>query len=227
VLVYTANHEAKTVIWVAREITDEHRKTLDWLNDSTPPDFSFFGIEIELWRIGDSPPAPRFNVISEPNQLTKIEKSRNASNELTDLRIAQLEFWADLKRLGEEKGSTLRFRKPLPQQWQNMAIGRTGFALGMSVVARDEGEVRCGLLVDNFDGEHLAFDAFAEDKAEIEKEVGELEWRRLPGKYSEIRRSHPGSILNQSERPQLLSWLLESAEAFHACFADRVASLEV
>jgi hypothetical protein len=35
----------------------DHRAAMDWLNTNTAEEFSFFGVEIELWRIGDSPRA--------------------------------------------------------------------------------------------------------------------------------------------------------------------------
>jgi hypothetical protein len=59
--------EAVTIVWIAAEFTEEHRSTLDWLNKITDDSFRFFGLEVELWRIGSSPPAPKFNVISKPN----------------------------------------------------------------------------------------------------------------------------------------------------------------
>lgn len=51
-LTYAAGLNAKTVIWVVTQIRDEHRAALDWLNAITPDDYRFFGLEIELWRIG-------------------------------------------------------------------------------------------------------------------------------------------------------------------------------
>ena len=32
---------------------------------------SFFGLEIELWKVDDSLPAPKFNIISKPNDWSK------------------------------------------------------------------------------------------------------------------------------------------------------------
>ena len=55
--------------WVARQVTDEHRAVLDWLNEETR--VSFWALEFELWRIGESIPAPKLNVVCEPNVLSK------------------------------------------------------------------------------------------------------------------------------------------------------------
>ena len=52
--------------------TDEHRAALDWLNEITDTSIAFFGLEMELWRIGDSATAPKFNLISKPNMFSKL-----------------------------------------------------------------------------------------------------------------------------------------------------------
>jgi hypothetical protein len=58
-----AGLQAVTIVWIAASFTDEHRAALDWLNQVTDEDVWFFGLEIELWRIGASPAAPKFNVV--------------------------------------------------------------------------------------------------------------------------------------------------------------------
>ena len=68
-LTYASGLEAVTIVWIAARFTEEHRSTLDWLNKITDESFRFFGLEVELWRIGDSPAAPKFNVVSKPNDF--------------------------------------------------------------------------------------------------------------------------------------------------------------
>lgn len=67
ILTYAAGLEAVTIIWIAERFTEEHRAAIDWLNSITDKEFNFFGVEIELIKIGDSPAAPIFNVIAKPN----------------------------------------------------------------------------------------------------------------------------------------------------------------
>jgi hypothetical protein len=45
-LTYAAGLDAVTIVWLAKEFTDEHRATLDWLNQITDDKFEFFGLEI-------------------------------------------------------------------------------------------------------------------------------------------------------------------------------------
>src|SRR5437762_8950858 len=61
-LTYAAGLEAVTIVWVAERFTEEHRATLDWLNERTDEKINFFGLEVELWRIGDSAIPPKFNI---------------------------------------------------------------------------------------------------------------------------------------------------------------------
>src|ERR1700690_2094983 len=62
-LTYASGLQAVTIIWIAAAFTDEHRATLDWLNKITDESFRFFGLEVELWKIGESPVAPKFNIV--------------------------------------------------------------------------------------------------------------------------------------------------------------------
>ena len=73
-LTYAAGLKAVTIVWVAQEFTDEHRATLDWLNEITNDKFNFFGVEIELFQIGESFPAPHFKVVSKPNGWSKAKR---------------------------------------------------------------------------------------------------------------------------------------------------------
>ena len=67
-LIYAAGKDAKSVIWVASTIDDDHRYVLDWLNQRTDNKTLFYGVAVELWKIDDSRPAPHFNVIIAPNK---------------------------------------------------------------------------------------------------------------------------------------------------------------
>ncbi len=88
-LTYAAGLEAVTIVWIAARFTEEHRATLDWLNEITDERFQFFGLEVELWRIGNSPVAPKFNIVSKPNNWSQSVK-RGAQAIEDDI---QREYW--------------------------------------------------------------------------------------------------------------------------------------
>ena len=66
-LVYKVNLNSRTVIWIAEDFTNEHRRTLDWLNDCAGDDSQFFGIQLEVVQIDASRKAANFNLIVKPN----------------------------------------------------------------------------------------------------------------------------------------------------------------
>ena len=84
-LTYAAGLQTVTIIWVAATFTDEHRAALDWLNEITDERFRFFGLEVELWRIGNSPAAPKFNIVSKPNEWVRSASKATRRPRFTDL----------------------------------------------------------------------------------------------------------------------------------------------
>jgi hypothetical protein len=72
ILTYIAGQDGHaTVVWIAETIREEHRAAIDWLNGSTFEGFDFFAVKVEALRIGESPPAPWFNVVAKPNNWTR------------------------------------------------------------------------------------------------------------------------------------------------------------
>src|SRR3954452_24314048 len=74
-LVYASGLEAAAVVWVAPRFRDDHRRTIDWLNERTDTGVDFFGVEISVVQIGETGPrAPVLEVIARPNNWQKSLK---------------------------------------------------------------------------------------------------------------------------------------------------------
>lgn len=134
ILTYAAGLDAVTIVWIARNFTDEHRAALDWLNRVTEEGFNFFGLEVELWRIGDSPVAPKFNVVARPNEWTRTVR------ELGEKGAAQrnwVEYWTSFAEFVARKGGPIKPPRPSPSYWVGWGLGRTGFSLVALVAFRD------------------------------------------------------------------------------------------
>ena len=92
VMTYLSALEARKVIWIAKEIREEHRAVISWLNSHTPPEYAFFGVEVSTVRIADSPIAPVFTVVEKPNNWVRaIQQSSRSSREETGERNSA--FW--------------------------------------------------------------------------------------------------------------------------------------
>jgi hypothetical protein len=65
-IINASSLESAVVVWVSPRFPDEHRRTLEWLNDRTDDKVDFFAVEIGLVRIGRSLPAPVLDVVVQP-----------------------------------------------------------------------------------------------------------------------------------------------------------------
>jgi hypothetical protein len=92
---YAAGTDAGTIVWVARQVRDEHRQALDWLNQRTNEDIRFFGIAIRAVRIGNSPPAPFLEVIAKPNDWQKQVRAATAKQQGARAE-AYFAFWSSV-----------------------------------------------------------------------------------------------------------------------------------
>lgn len=227
IISYAAGLKAKTLVWVSESFTDEHRQALDWLNDHAGENLAFFGLQIELWKIGDSPLAPQFKVVSSPNEWTKAIRVEGLS-ELTDTKQDQMQFWGEVRQYGQEHTSPVQWRKPRPQHWQHISVGRVGFWISLSVNSFQK-RVACELYIEGAQ-RMTAFDLLSAQKQQIETEIGQpLEWRRLEDK----KRNRVGayktglSLDNPTQRNEAKVWLVQMGEKFHRAFSQRIRTLDI
>ena len=228
-MTYAAGLQAVTIVWVATRFTDEHRQALDWLNRITEDDFRFFGLEVELWRIGDSPPAPKFNIVSKPNEWSRAVGAatrRLGTEGLTDARKLQLAYWQELHAYLKEN-KKVQTQKPRAQHWTNLAIGRSGMRLGAVLLAREE-QIGIELYLGD-DNADAFFDELHADKTAIEQALGfNLDWRRLPERRASriVFFLEKAPLSDRNRWPEYREWMGDKLEAFDSVFRPRVKSLD-
>lgn len=168
-ITYASGLKAKSVVWIADSFTDEHRQAIDWLNESNGEGVRFFGLEIYAMKIGDSLPAPQFKVVSSPNIWAQaVRESKEA--ELTATKLDQKKFWEEVREHIKSKGLSLPLRKPQPQHWYEIAVGRSNFQISLTVNTQLE-RVGCELYLYGLQAKQ-AFDLLSVDKEHIDKELG-------------------------------------------------------
>ncbi len=232
-LTYAAGLNAVTIVWIAQRFTEEHRAALDWLNEHTDDKIYLFGLEIELWRIGDSPIAPKFNIISQPNDWARTVQAAAAGGEPTGHKQLQLNFWTAFREFMEAKKSFVRCQKPSPQHWMSHAIGRSGVHLNSIVSiwnSETNGkrpEIRSDLMLTGLNAKK-EFAALLEQKEAIEKALGfPLRWHNPDGKQCRIYSRQDADFLNEQLWPQQFDWLRQRLESMHRVFAPIVKSLKI
>ncbi len=225
-ITYASGIDAQIIIWVCSQVTDEHRQAIDWLNEVTRSDISFFACEIELWRINDSIPAPKFNIVASPNDWTKIVKASGEAQTLSDTKKAHLAFWNSFKTFMEESETPLKMRQPRAQHWYTMAIGRSKFNISLTTNTQSK-QIGCEVYIRG----ETAKDAFSQlfmYKDQIESSLGELEWQELPdGQDCRIKVVRSGDSKNESCWSDLHIWLKEKSENFYQVFSPIIKSLKL
>jgi len=211
VLAYAAGVGAKKVIWVAECFRPEHAAALQFLNENTTDNLSFFGVQIELWRIAESPLAPSFEVIVKPNDWAKSgrEQARAASTASPTKQLQQ-KFWIALIEKLAKDAPQIRPQKARAQHWLNNSIGRSGFGLNPTANTRDE-RLGVELWMPGADAKKH-FEELRTQKAEIEAKLGfELDWQELPdAKACRIATWYPNaSIEDQTRWGEYLQWLTQ------------------
>jgi len=226
-LTYGAILGASVVVWIAREFTDEHRKTLDWLNDHTDEDLDLFAVCIELWRIGESLPAPRFNVVSRPSYLFKQGWGGGSTEQLTETRKLQLEFWSALRDRLREASVAPSLQTPRPQYWYTIAIGRS--QIHLSCIANTfENRIGVRLYLHHRVAE-AALSQLEPQKQAIHEEMEmELVWNPYPEKQDKIvLADRPADLARREEWPEYLDWMVNTVVAFRKAFRERVRALDL
>jgi hypothetical protein len=225
IITYASGFDAEIVIWIVKDVRDEHKQAVDWLNEHTDDKINFFAIRMELWQIGDSPYAPKFHVVSKPNDWAKAIKKSTSRSDLSDRRLMQLEFWTQFREYATSHQSSLRLRKAFPQHWYDISIGNSKVHLSL-VVDADNDQVRCELYIP--DSKPL-FKALRNKKDEIESElVHELEWMELDGKKaSRIRTIHGIDVGESDNWEECFQWLMKTAQEFHSVFSGQMKKMKI
>jgi len=222
-ITYASGFDAEIVIWIVRDVRDEHKQAVDWLNEHTDDKINIFAIEMELWRIGDSPFAPKFQLKSQPNNWAKAVKSSSGQHQLTDTKVMQLEFWTQFNDFVTSNGSAIRLRKAYPQHWYDVSIGSSKAYLSLIMDTRGE-QVRCGLYIP--DCKEL-YSALNERREQIQNALDyELTWMELPGKKaSRIRTVFSVDVNDSTTWEECFRWLLEASKAFSSAFSKHIREL--
>lgn len=227
IITYASGLSATTIIWISEKFTEEPRSALDWLNNITEETVEFFGVEIELFKIGDSAPAPRFNIISKPNNWSKTIKRKSTEAGLTETKLIQQEYWQSFKDYISTQKVSFKMQKPLPQHWTNIAIGKSDYKVCAIANTRDKW-LRVQLVVFGDNGlEHfkkLKELYFEDAKKNLSPEI---EWaEKEGGKEHHVNYFIPNTDpLNKKDWPVQHQLLMKWVDKFVIFFKDKIKDL--
>lgn len=214
-LTYLVNLEARTAIWVTSDPRPEHLRVVDWLNEVTPEDVSFFLVRVEAIRIGDSPYAPLFTKIVGPDAQGK--QIGEQKKELAERHHRRHEFWTRLLARAAARGHFAKKYKPSKEHWLtvyrvrgfefNLYVTQKGAAIDL-YIDRDTQAVNKAL-----------YDQIATHSEAIEADFGgRLEWKRLDDKRASrvVWSTNAGSLQAPESWDALQDTLLDQLDRFIA-----------
>jgi hypothetical protein len=227
-ITYAAVLNATAVVWVAAEFTEEHKKALDWLNDNSSEDVSYFGVLLELWQIDDSKPAVHFNVISRPAEFARSAAIREASAPLSDARRLQLDWWTDFRNAILARTDLTSARQPRPRYWYDVPLGRSGIHISCTANTFDNILAVRVYMRSRYNSE-AALSQLLDDKDTIEEEIGEpLVWDASPeARDKVISISKSADLRHRNRWPEYVDWMVGMTDRFRKTFKSRVRLLRL
>lgn len=229
-LTYAAGLDAYTVIWIAKTFRSEHCAMLDWQNRITDERYRFFGVEMKVWQIEESPRAIQFEVVSSPNDWVRgvsQDSQRAVNQELSDTEQSNRKYWTGLREYMNDNGSSVNCPAPVTRNYLRFGIGRNYFFLSAWLISSSK-EIRIWFYMRGNDAKTY-FHLLKEQQKEIHNEFGEdLEWNELPEHESSRICLNKGDTdpLDESDWLQQYEWFTAKLELFNRVFRTRVQSLD-
>ena len=221
ILTYAAGTDPTTIVWVTTGFRPEHRAAIDWLNERTDEQTRFFGVEIEVVRIGDSALAPAFKLVAQPNDWGKQVRTATAvaAGEVSERGRFYWEFWEQVRiRIQADHPGWSRARTSTTASWYNTALGTSGVVLSMAFTRSG---LVCQIYFDAPDADLNAarFEALHEQRSEFDAMLGEpATWDVMAGRKAAkiFVQSSFADVADRDSWPLMISWLIETQARLRA-----------
>ena len=220
-LTYAAGKDAKIIVWIVQRAQEEHRRTVEWLNEHTDDETVFFLVEVELWKIGDSAPAVHFNVLEQPNNWAKQVKNKSITE--GQLRTKLLDYWTDFNEYAQNNKEFIKrfkLKKPPARTWYTFSIGASRYSISLNVNTQTN-EQRVELYISN---DQEFFEYLEKHRKNIQAQIDmSLEWMALPNrKASRVRLQRNILILDETTKVDQFNWFIKYAICLYDIFTPYV-----
>ena len=205
-ITYAAGLDAKYLVWIVKEILPEHQKAIEWLNEYFDEEIRIFLLRIEVWQIGDSAYAPKFEIVSAKNNWAAVVKKSATSGEYSDTKLKQQQFWMEMCEYIRNIDGSMRLQTPLPQHWFNFSLGSSLAHLATTINTR-QSRFAADLYIPN---DKTLFQFLKNDEENLKKEIGyDLNW--FEGEKASGFRVHRQveNVFDESKKEENFKWFYE------------------
>ena len=221
IITYASGLDAKVIVWIVKKARDEHRSAIEWLNNNTSKDINFFLIELHAYKIGDSDPAPMFQIIEQPNDFIKESKNNKSTDAMNKSQSERVEFWTIFNEHIINRGKPFNVRKATTDHWYDIAIGTSAAHISVTLVNKDS-YIGVELYINS---NKALFDKLYEEREKIEEQLGfKMDWQRLDtAKASRILYRINGlNFDDHSNYDSMIDEAIDKVIKMRSIFKDRV-----
>lgn len=214
-ITYMSVLDAKKVVWITPEFTDEHRKAMEWLNDNTVSELEFYAIELSLLKIDKDKASVVFDKIVEPNEVVK--EAKQGKKELSPLQEKQLKFWTQFRESIKDKFPHPQVARA--QYWYDMPLGKSGIIVSNTYNTQADIIGSRVYINSSITAKMLPF--LTERKDAIEKELGfGMTWDPNPNAKDKVITIQKHFNMDESgDWNEALKWLKKTAYKVHEVFS--------
>lgn len=228
-ITYASGKDAKYIVWIVKDAREEHRAAIEWLNKISDDTIGFFLVEIQLWRIDDSKPAPKFEVVEQPNGWSKAAKITGVSEGGAAVQF-KYSYWT---KFNDEawNGSTdfvKTFKTHKASSERSYALNLGSAKVYMTLLLNTKTDViAVEFAINSPDLDKTNYDILFTHKAEIENRIGAiLDWRRLDDKkMSRVLLEKQVELKDKTQWPNYFAWYKEWAVKIYNGFKPYIGSL--
>ena len=103
---------------------------------------TFYGIELEVFQIDDSLPAPNFRIVAGPLP----SKRKPIPDQISPRNKRYLDFFERLRATIINRSPDFTRAKALPHSWWSLGIGRSGFSVAAAFTI--DNKLRVEIIID-------------------------------------------------------------------------------
>ena len=210
-ITYASGKEANIIIWIVKEAREEHRAAIEWLNNHTDKEIGFFLCEIKIYKIENSKPAVKFEVIQRPNEWAKEIKNMD----LTQTEQLRYEYWTAYNDYAFNNTKNIEYvktfgkRKPSTHHWMQLSIGYSNCRISILQIHK-RNAINIEFYIEH---DKELFNRLFDKKDDIEKDTGiKFYWKELPDKKaSRIITEKSVEFDNKEKWEEQFDWIMETA----------------
>jgi hypothetical protein len=206
IMTYLAGLGAHTVIWIAPDFRQPHLTAVHWLNEHTADGFSFFAVRLRVVRIKDSPIAPIFEVVVQPDEWSRklAAERRQAAIQQNPTSETRLGFWTYYSEVYPQTGIT-------PKKGSNSYFALSNDKVRVSLWI---GQDQCGIYVLGKHGDSFsAHDILLPHIDWLAKTLGASYFWKHSSPHLIFER-HNLSYLDEKNWPEISAWMEEKRTAY-------------